>query len=281
MLRGGLQYQSVSSVPPDDRSFSAFKRYIEQVEQEKRVKQAASEAKKHADSLTNHRKCYQQVYRAQRYLGLRHQHQRGLGLEDFAQLSLANQDVNPQVVFVAVDVESFEHAHHKITEVGISMLDTLDLQEIAVGGRRNEWMTKIHSRHLRIREYAHLVNKRYVKGCPEKFHFGKSELVSIEHVASLLEECFRPPTLWTSTADVQRKIVLVGHDVEGDIKYLQMLGFNVLTLDNLHDQLDTSFMFRALKREMRQPALGSILVELGLTGWDLHNAGNDATYTLQ
>lgn len=40
-------------------------------------------------------------------------------------------------------------------------------------------------------------------------------------------------------------------------------------------------MWRYLKREANPRNLGSILAELGITGWNLHNAGNDAVYTLQ
>jgi hypothetical protein len=44
---------------------------------------------------------------------------------------------------------------------------------------------------------------------------------------------------------------------------------------------DTAFMWRYLKRETNPRNLGSILAELGIIGWNLHNAGNDAVYTLQ
>jgi hypothetical protein len=44
---------------------------------------------------------------------------------------------------------------------------------------------------------------------------------------------------------------------------------------------DTAFMWRYLKREGNPRNLGSILAELGIIGWNLHNAGNDAVYTLQ
>ncbi len=40
-------------------------------------------------------------------------------------------------------------------------------------------------------------------------------------------------------------------------------------------------MWRYLKRESNPRSLGSILAELGIIGWNLHNAGNDAVYTLQ
>ena len=40
-------------------------------------------------------------------------------------------------------------------------------------------------------------------------------------------------------------------------------------------------MYRALRREQNPKNLGGILADLDLAGWSLHNAGNDAVYTLQ
>jgi len=40
-------------------------------------------------------------------------------------------------------------------------------------------------------------------------------------------------------------------------------------------------MWRYVKRDINPRNLGSILAELDITGWNLHNAGNDAAYTLQ
>lgn len=45
--------------------------------------------------------------------------------------------------------------------------------------------------------------------------------------------------------------------------------------------IDTSSMYRAFKREPNPRNLGSILANLDISGWYLHNAGNDAVYTLQ
>jgi DNA polymerase III alpha subunit (gram-positive type) len=80
---------------------------------------------------------------------------------------------------------------------------------------------------------------------------------------------------------LNRNIVLVGHDIEADIKYLNVLGFNPCDIPNLREQVDTASMYRAYRREPHTRSLGGILVDLNIAGWDLHNAGNDATYTLQ
>ena len=79
----------------------------------------------------------------------------------------------------------------------------------------------------------------------------------------------------------KRNVILVGHDIATDISYLRKLGYDPYNLANLHEMIDTSLMYRALEREPHPRNLGSILANLGIAGWYLHNAGNDAVYTLQ
>lgn len=47
------------------------------------------------------------------------------------------------------------------------------------------------------------------------------------------------------------------------------------------EEVDTATMWRYHTRENNPRSLGVILAELGIVGWNLHNAGNDAAYTLQ
>lgn len=97
----------------------------------------------------------------------------------------------------------------------------------------------------------------------------------------------------------QRNLVFLGHDTSVDMKYLRSLGCTIFgsackpqrqfVLDGkrpgLHpcflEALDTSILFRVLKREIQPTSLGNVLLDLGLTGWHLHNAGNDARYTME
>lgn len=82
-------------------------------------------------------------------------------------------------------------------------------------------------------------------------------------------------------SDIKRPIILVGHDVVADINYLRAVGYDVHNLSNLQEIVDTASMWRYVKRDTNPRNLGSILAELDLIGWNLHNAGNDAAYTLQ
>jgi hypothetical protein len=96
-----------------------------------------------------------------------------------------------------------------------------------------------------------------------------------------------------------RNVILLGHDPRADIKHLRRLGsklFDVPTetgpsnnpsigaatsQPDFLDVLDTACLFRVLKRDTAFRSLGQILVDVGLLGWNLHNAGNDARYTLE
>lgn len=79
----------------------------------------------------------------------------------------------------------------------------------------------------------------------------------------------------------KRNVVLVGHEVKSDIEYLRAIGYDVTNLSNLLEAVDTIDLYKAMKHAPNTPSLGTILLELELTGWHLHNAGNDAGYTME
>lgn len=91
---------------------------------------------------------------------------------------------------------------------------------------------------------------------------------------------FSSPSPSAKFRDTKRNIILVGHDVDADIRFLRQVGYEVNNL-KLHECCDTTLMWRALKREVNSRSLTTILAEIGITGWNLHNGGNDAVYTLQ
>lgn len=200
------------------------------------------------------------------------------------------------VVFVCVDVESYEKAHDKITEVGVATLDTRDLKDVAPGKDGEGWRSKIRARHFRIEQYKHLVNHDFVHGCPDRFDFGTSEFVRLEGAVTKVSSCFKPPfcALPQESAETgfvasmkdmdlgeQRNIIFLGHDTNSDVRYLTNLGFNPLNLTNILETQDTATMYRVWRREPQPTSLGKILYDFDIAGFNLHNAGNDAVYTVQ
>ena len=226
-----------------------------------------------------------------------------INVDDFAPYAFEGS-----VVFISLDVECYERGPKQVTEIGISTLDTKDIEHLSPGPGARAWMSRIKSRHFRIKEYQHLTNTDFVDGCPDRFEkaFGASEFISLAEAPKVLASCFRPPfgyydarnmpmgplTLheqhgkgWgMDISDAQgifltddprkrpRKLVLVGHDVSHDIVYLQSLGYDPSGLNSLVEILDTGNLYQAWKQEEQLKNLGSVLVELGIAGWNLHNA---------
>lgn len=76
------------------------------------------------------------------------------------------------VVFVAIDFEALERATDIVSEVGIAILDTREIEDVAPGPCGRDWWPFIRAFHLRVREYSGLRNYQFIQGCPDAFDFG-------------------------------------------------------------------------------------------------------------
>ena len=217
-------------------------------------------------------------------------------------------DFEDSVVFIAFDVEANERPPRQITEIGISTLDTNDIKNLSPGAGAKDWFDRIKSRHFRIKEYQHIKNTDFVDGCPDRFEkkFGQSEFVPEKKIKEVLVSCFQPPfgfnyrrnmpmgplthfEKWNKNGgmdllDAQgifleddprtrvRKLVLVGHDVAADLAYLRKIDFDPENLDTVIEVLDTSSLYQAWKQEDQIRSLGTVLCDLDIAGWNMHNA---------
>lgn len=271
-----------------------------------------------------------QLKRARCYLGLRprtsllkdpasvehadwNQYQNALEKHERAKIAMyKNIDLtNPtphhfhqNIVFISVDVECYERGHHILTEIGISTLDTQDLQGLAPGQGGVAWMKKIRVRHFRIKEASHLTNSDFVSGCADGFQreFGVTEWISIKDAREAVASCFRYPfsalerssdNIETPSDDAsaknahkthpnsdepfkvdstERKIILVGHDIKADVDYLSNISYDVSSEPNILEALDTADLFRAYMHEHQTRKLGNVLLAFDLAGLNLHNA---------
>jgi DNA polymerase III alpha subunit (gram-positive type) len=113
----------------------------------------------------------------------------------------------------------------------------------------------------------------------------ESEFIALKDASATIARCFRHPFSKkgeTSLEDLpKRNVILVGHDIRQDVAYMRKVGFEVYNMSNLMEEVDTAAMWRYTTRDANIRSLGSILADLGIVGWNLHNAGNDAAYTLQ
>ncbi|SMY23795.1 unnamed protein product [Zymoseptoria tritici ST99CH_1A5] len=185
------------------------------------------------------------------------------------------------VVFVCIDCEAFEFDQAKTTEVGISILDTRSIVDIPPGSDASAWFSSIQSEHFRIREYGHLVNKKFVKGCPDLFSFGTSTWVQKADASATVLRVFQYPAsagrVVPDATETPRSIVLVGHGLKNEVPYLQNLGFSLPSAPNVVSRFDTA----RLGGKKSGIGLGRLCKAVGLDSQSLHNAGNDAAYTLR
>lgn len=280
-----IMANSTPSAPPE-RSLQAFKEKIERAAEINKNKSKATRTKRQQEQVVKRQVMAQSLQRAQRYLGLLPP--TDPTMPDIASLSPSPIDVDKpashpfdqEVIFIAFDVELYERGPNFVTEIGVATLDTADLADLAPGRVGEAWQKVIRARHFRIAEYKHYRNKDFVEGCPDKFEFGTSEFISKDSIGTTLSSCFKPPFSGPAESERERNVILVGHDIRMDIQYLQSAGFNVLNSASVIGQIDTAELYRVYSRDPNARSLGGILLDHDLMGWHLHNAGNDAVYTL-
>jgi hypothetical protein len=306
-------------IPTDDYSLAAFKEKIAQAAEANKNKSKAKKKEKHEKHIIMRQSMGKQLLQGQKYLGLIPSSPQAISPDnktphtadadqpagplsgELKALSLGNTtphtiDVDQlaaypcdsDVIIISIDVEAYERAPGIITEVGVSTLDTRDLKGTAPGKAGENWQQFVRARHFRVLEYKSYVNKDFVAGCPDNFDFGTSEWVSVKSLPSVLTQCFHEPFSKPSGNHVpapedpnnMRNIVLLGHDVEQDIQYCHKIGFSVLGRGNLIATMDTQAMYQAYTRDTSPRGLGGVMNDFDITAWHLHNAGNDAAYTI-
>ncbi|TGJ87722.1 hypothetical protein E0Z10_g1038 [Xylaria hypoxylon] len=221
--------------------------------------------------------------RVQRYLGLRQaishvssNSYRGLVTTSWGSQKPAPFKPKESVRFVCVDVEAYEEDARVVTEIGLAVLDTEDLIDICPGERGENWFSLVQAYHFRIEERRYIVNSKFVQGCPEAFDFGKSQMVSIKDINKVVGK-----VIGDKNSEDQRPVIIVGHDIRQDLKYLTSIGYNPWGVPLIVDEVDTQAMFQRIERGPNGRSLALICAELGIPGCNYHNAGNDAVYTLR
>ena len=282
---------------PQDRSKEAFREMMALAAEAAKNKNKKNKSVRQERNILNRQTMGKQLVQAQRFLGLLPGEAMN-PLPESIDPSVKVQKVeepapypcDSDVIIISIDVEAYEKAHHIITEVGVSTLDTRDLKGTAPGVDGKNWQQFVRARHFRVNEHRAYVNGEFVTGCPERFEFGTSELVGLQDMPSKLTHCFHEPFSKPGSTDPEgpvyddpehkRNIVLLGHDVEQDVQYCHRLGFSVLGRGNMLSIMDTRAMYQAYTRDHSPRGLGSIMADFEFSAWHLHNAGNDAAYTM-
>ncbi|KAI8634733.1 hypothetical protein F5Y19DRAFT_122599 [Xylariaceae sp. FL1651] len=277
----------ISTLPADDLSrptpagLQAYKDKVDEIYSSlKRVKSKKDPEVARKRRMQRQKDWGRMLKRAQRYLGLR-QSVANVSSENLATTAWdVTQSVpfkaRESVRFVCVDVESYERNNSLVTEIGLATLDTDDTMDVPPGERGENWFSFLEVHHFRIAEYSYLVNTEFVKGCPDAFNFGDSQMVSIKDIARIIGNI-----IGDNDSKDKTPVILVGHDIAQDLNYLLKVGYNPWCVSQIVDEIDTKAVFQRMERNPNGRSLQVICGDLGVPGYNYHNAGNDAVYTLR
>ncbi|KAI8825076.1 uncharacterized protein EV422DRAFT_517338 [Fimicolochytrium jonesii] len=167
----------------------------------------------------------------------------------------AQQDQLDGKRFLSLDIESYERDHAFLTEFGWSIS-----HPSATGP------PTITAKHFIVQEYLCFQNGAYVPDFRYSFMHGDSETIPLGDVLQHLEE------------DLSVEgTVLIGHGITSDFDMLESVGFD--PRDFVSKIYDTKQIFQA-KFAVPAPNLAKMCEKLGFETKYLHNAGNDAYWTL-
>ncbi|GAA6016827.1 hypothetical protein JCM10207_003265 [Rhodosporidiobolus poonsookiae] len=188
--------------------------------------------------------------------------------------------------FVALDVEFWERDHSVLLEFGWSVSEFIRDEDGKVKTRREV-------QHVVIKENAKWRNGRYAPDARDHFDFGRTLTLPQDTLHTLLSALL-------STLSATQPVYLVFHDPRGDLRALTQLGFDPSTEFEREGDLhriaedggqrglepgriwitDTQRLFSAWLGRKNQVGLEKACDEFKVPTRRLHNAANDAHYTL-
>jgi len=167
---------------------------------------------------------------------------------------------------VAIDIECFELDHRLVTEVGFAAYHSTSFITDVFSGSLE------HAAHFIVEENEGFRNGRFVDDNQDHFNFGLSECVRLNDIKEgLLQrmEC----------AGKGLPVILVGHSVQGDLEKLKEIGCDLE--EYIAMTWDIAIAWEGLNARSHRTSLGGLLQTFNIEYHHLHNAGNDAVYTLQ
>jgi len=179
---------------------------------------------------------------------------------DIKTVSIIKQKIGERKVFISLDTESYEKNHDYLTEVGWVIFD------------KTEKILK--KEHYIIQEYMSFHNGKYVEDNKFNYDFGESKTKSLIEVIRLLNK------------ELNSVDYIVGQGINNDIKDLEKLGVNLTKFEEMkgiyknYGIIDTQYLYSGCFHD-RPISLKKGLDKLHITYRYLHNAGNDAYYTMK
>ncbi|CAI5760398.1 unnamed protein product [Candida verbasci] len=178
-----------------------------------------------------------------------------------AKLNYLKQSIhllNSNKPLICIDCEAFEKNQKYITEIGISILNQIQKTTI---------VPQIKTYHIIIEDHLKKRNKLYVPDYKYNFLNGKSIIMSETNTKEFLKK-FLEKYL------INQHGVLIGHNLSSEVKFFKKLGVEL----NSNKSIDTLILHQLSRSN--GGSLWAILRSLNIPYSFLHNAGNDAYYTM-
>ncbi|RCK65405.1 hypothetical protein Cantr_01348 [Candida viswanathii] len=165
--------------------------------------------------------------------------------------------INSGRPLIAMDCEAYEREHLTVTEIGIAVVE-----------QHGNLVPDIKTYHIVVGEHIDKRNSKYVPDKKDNFMGGTSLVVNEEDSRKFLQGLFQKYI-------EERDGVLVCHQVSSELKYFRKIG---LKFRSDIKTLDTMTLLQISR--LSGHALWATLRLLGIPHAYLHNAGNDAYFTL-
>lgn len=187
--------------------------------------------------------------------------------DKFNYLADSIRTVNSQrTALISVDLEAFEGNTKIITEIGLSIYDPFK--------EATSLLPSLVNIHIILQEAHTLRNGKFVHDHKDNFLGGNSLVLSQKTAVDFIQ------TLFTFYFQARQKdgfgAAFVAHNGSGDVKWLTQMGVQIP--DN-YKMLDTEKIY-TYTHGANGNSLGAILRRFHIPHSFLHNAGNDAYFTL-
>jgi len=173
------------------------------------------------------------------------------------------EKIDNEKLYICLDIEAYERNHDFLTEFGWCLF------------KKNGEIIK--KKHAIVEEYLSYHNGRYVPDNKNNYNFGKSEIVKLKDIYKELKN------------DFNQVNYLVGHGINNDIRFLKKIQVDVSKFKKMNGNsskiddygiIETMDLFSGFF--LTKPVgLEKSLRRLEIPYRSLHNAGNDAYYTMQ
>jgi len=210
--------------------------------------------------------------------------QYGLGMEMPGAPPLA-----AHTIVVTMDCEMHEIEPRVLTEYGLNTFSRKEMAPVlrSPGIHGENILRNIYYYHIRVRENAHLINWRFVRGNPERNHFGSTRFATKEDAKEFLVETLAWPIDDDNEDGPKCPVIFLGHSVKNDLRMLQEeLGIdpkfdsNVVAIIDTQKIANEQGIRRKGQQKGQQIALKSLIQHFGVEFRDGHTASNDAAYTI-